>query len=243
MNVNFGLTVFECPDFARCVSAYALSSCFFSLSLSVASAALYRSAVANFAFTIHAKSAGRNRRRLHLPLAEELLAGLSELKQVRRKLRAAMQAWQPKSHNVRKHWNMKQMGIPTLSDSEEKRPVQSKKSSKTTKKVRAGKLAKEYVMDKVNKAAKEMIDSHAEDDGADDDDMQDYGDMNLDEYDYNDGFLRNDQSEPTEYASDEEQKYSKQIKKFCNNIIKEAGNETTYPYPQSYRHAKDKNEW
>jgi hypothetical protein len=151
-----------------------------------------------------------------------------------------MQAWQPKSHNVRKHWNMKQMGIPTLSDSEEKRPVQSKKSSKTTKKVRAGKLAKEYVMDKVNKAAKEMIDNHAEDDGADDDDMQDYGDMNLDEYDYNDGFLRNDQSEPTEYASDEEQKYSKQIKKFCNNIIKEAGNETTYPYPQSYRHAKDK---
>jgi hypothetical protein len=34
---------------------------------------------------------------------EELLVDLSELKQVRRKLRAAMQAWQPKSNNVRKH--------------------------------------------------------------------------------------------------------------------------------------------
>jgi hypothetical protein len=96
------------------------------------------------------------------------------------------------------------MEIPTLSDSEEKRPVQSKKSSKTTKKIRSGKLAKEYIMDKVNKAAKQMIDSAAEDDGAGDDDMPDYGDKDPDEYDYEDGFLRDDNSEPTEYASDEE---------------------------------------
>jgi hypothetical protein len=59
-------------------------------------------------------------------------------------------------------------------------------------------------MGKVNKAAKAMIDDYAEDDGADDDDMQHYGDKNLDEYDYDDEFLRNDQSELTEYASDEE---------------------------------------
>ena len=42
------------------------------------------------------------------------------------------------------------------------------------------------------------------------------------------------------YKFEDTQKYSKQIKKFCNNVIKEAGNETTYYQPQSYRHAKDK---
>jgi hypothetical protein len=99
---------------------------------------------------------------------------------------------------------MEQMEIPTLSDGEEKRPVRSKKSSKATKKIRAGKLAKEYIMDKVKKAAKQMIDSAAEDDGADDDDLQGYEDQDLDEYDYEDGFMRDDNSEPTEYASDEE---------------------------------------
>ena len=36
------------------------------------------------------------------------------------------------------------------------------------------------------------------------------------------------------YKFEDTQKYSKQIKNFCNNVIKEAGNETTYYQPQSY---------
>jgi hypothetical protein len=75
---------------------------------------------------------------------------------------------------------MEQMEIPTLSDGEEKRPVKSKKSSKATKKIRAGKLAKEYIMDKVEKAARQMIDGAAEDDGADDD-GHDEAELNADD--------------------------------------------------------------
>ena len=42
------------------------------------------------------------------------------------------------------------------------------------------------------------------------------------------------------YKFEDTQRYSKQIKKFCNNVIKEAGNETTHMFKQVYRHAKDK---
>ena len=39
------------------------------------------------------------------------------------------------------------------------------------------------------------------------------------------------------YKFEDTQRYSKQIKKFCNNVIKEAGNETTHMFKQIYRHA------
>ena len=49
-----------------------------------------------------------------------------------------------------------------------------------------------------------MIDSAADDDYASEDDMRAYKDTNLDEYDYTDGFVRGEDSDLTEYASDEE---------------------------------------